>query len=80
MVLATTSALAPGYEAETTTSGGVISGYRAIGKENKEITPAKVKTMEITIAKRGRSIKILENIGYFTSAESDTNCALTGCP
>ena len=65
--MAITSALAPGYHAETTTSGGVISGYRDIGNEKTAMAPAKVKTMEITIAKRGLSINILENIAYFAS-------------
>ena len=46
----------------TTTSGGVTSGYSAIGNEKIEIKPAKHKMSEITTAKRGRLIKNLENM------------------
>src|SRR4029077_7640163 len=60
-VSATTWALAPGYAAETSTVGGAISGYWAIGKVNRALPPPKVITIERTEAKIGRLIKKREN-------------------
>ena len=41
--------------------GGVSRGYCEIGNVKMDITPAIASTIAITIAKRGRSTKILEN-------------------
>src|ERR1051325_734907 len=60
-VSATTLAFAPGYDADTSTVGGVISGYCAIGSANKAILPASVMTIDSTQAKIGRSMKKREN-------------------
>src|SRR5436190_127476 len=60
-VSATTWALAPGYDAETSTVGGVISGYCATGKFISAMAPASVTTMDSTAAKIGRSMKKREN-------------------
>jgi hypothetical protein len=59
-VEATTSALAPGYCPVTLIKGGAISGYCAIGRRRKDTTPRIVKTIEITAAKIGRSMKKCE--------------------
>jgi hypothetical protein len=58
-VLATVSALAPGYLAVTVTVGGTMFGYCAIGRLNRATTPAKTVTIAITDAKIGRSMKNL---------------------
>src|SRR3954464_14727039 len=63
-VSATVSELAPGKIADTSTVGGVISGYCAIGSVQTAMPPAKVITIESTEAKIGRSIKKRENIGF----------------
>src|ERR1700726_105305 len=47
----------------TETWGGTISGYCAIGIENSARKPAMVVTIAMTIASRGRSTKMAENIG-----------------
>src|SRR5271170_4232773 len=47
--------------AETSTVGGVISGYWAMGKPQPATNPARVMMMDITAAKIGRSIKNFEN-------------------
>src|SRR5262245_30588900 len=60
-VSATTWALAPGYTANTSTVGGVISGYCATGKLKTARSPARVTIMDSTEAKIGRSIKNREN-------------------
>src|SRR5215218_3169547 len=62
-VSATTWALAPGYDADTSTVGGVISGYCATGKFISAMAPASVTTMDSTAAKIGRSMKKRENTG-----------------
>src|SRR4029077_9481123 len=62
-VSATTWALAPGYVADTSTVGGVISGYWAIGRANTASSPASVTMIDSTEAKMGRFMKKLENIG-----------------
>src|SRR5277367_5742150 len=57
---ATTSALAPGYCPVTLISGGAISGYWAIGSRENDTAPRITKTIEITAAKIGRSMKKCE--------------------
>src|SRR5437588_11748838 len=56
-VSATTWALAPGYDADTSTVGGAISGYWATGNVNSAMLPPRVMTMDSTEAKIGRSMK-----------------------
>src|SRR5690348_4074406 len=60
-VSATTWALAPGYEAATSTVGGVISGYCVTGSAQTAMPPARVMTIDSTEAKIGRSMKNFEN-------------------
>src|SRR5919204_6199538 len=60
-VSATTWALAPGYDADTSTVGGVMSEYCAIGKVKSAMPPASVITIESTEAKIGRLMKNREN-------------------
>src|SRR5260370_31533710 len=60
-VSATTWALAPGYDADTSTVGGAISGYCATGRVNRAMPPANTTTMDSTEAKMGRLMKKLEN-------------------
>src|SRR5437764_13522729 len=60
-VSATTWALAPGYEAETSTVGGVMSGYCAMGKVQPAMLPASTVTIDSTEAKIGRLMKNWEN-------------------
>src|SRR5207302_5539333 len=62
-VSATTLALAPGYDADTSTVGGAISGYCAIGSVMSAMPPARVITIDSTEAKIGRLMKNLENTG-----------------
>src|ERR1700682_1020736 len=59
-VEATTSALAPGYWPDTLMTGGAISGYWAIGRRKNDTAPRITKTIEITAAKIGRSMKKCE--------------------
>src|SRR5580698_1864381 len=59
-VEATTSALAPGYWPEMLMIGGAISGYWATGKRENDTPPRIKKTIEITAAKIGRSMKKCE--------------------
>src|SRR5437764_12568275 len=61
-VSATTWALAPGYEIEIVTPGGVIRGYCEIGKKYSAIPPTSVMTSDNTVAKIGRSMKKREII------------------
>ena len=73
--LATVSALAPTYTVDTRISGGAISGYMPLGIVNTETKPANAITMAITTAKRGLSIKNLENIfllSYFYFSKTPT--------
>src|SRR6266404_2076441 len=42
---------------DTTTPGGVMRGYCAMGKNRSAIPPIKVMTTESTVAKMGRSMK-----------------------
>src|SRR5262245_45767896 len=60
-VSATTCALAPGYAADTSTVGGVISGYCATGRVNSAMLPPRTMTIDSTEAKIGRLMKNLEN-------------------
>src|SRR5262249_19314774 len=60
-VSATTCAFAPGYTADTSTVGGVISGYWAMGNEKTAMPPANVMMIDNTEAKIGRLIKKFEN-------------------
>src|SRR5256885_14690740 len=66
-VSATTWALAPGYVADTSTVGGAISGYCAIGSVNRATLPPSTMTMDSTEAKIGRLMKNRENILVNTS-------------
>src|SRR5882672_10833783 len=59
-VLATTSALAPGYCPLTRTSGGAMSGYCAKGSRVTATAPMITMTIETTAAKIGRSMKKCE--------------------
>ena len=52
-----TAALAPGYEADTVTCGGVMFGYFSSCKPNMETKPTSVINIDITIAKRGFVMK-----------------------
>src|SRR5882757_2135608 len=56
---ATTFALAPGNEVETSTCGGTICGYCEIGSPNTATPPASEMISEITAEKTGRSMKKL---------------------
>ena len=56
-VVATTSALAPGYCPLTLMIGGAISGYCAIGRRMNETPPRMMKMIDSTEAKIGRSMK-----------------------
>src|SRR5258708_20463407 len=60
-VSATTWALAPGYDADTSTVGGAISGYCATGSVNRATVPPSTITIDSTDAKIGRLMKKLEN-------------------
>src|SRR5689334_4262576 len=59
-VVATTSALAPGYWPVTLMMGGAISGYCATGSRQNDTAPRMMKTIETTDAKIGRSMKKCE--------------------
>src|SRR4051812_5004820 len=59
-VLATTSALAPGYWPLTRTSGGAMSGYCAKGSRVTATAPTITMTIDTTAAKIGRSMKKCE--------------------
>src|SRR2546421_12704953 len=56
-VVATTSALAPGYWPLTLMIGGTISGYCAIGRRMNDTPPRMMNTIDSTEAKIGRSMK-----------------------
>src|SRR6266850_7297095 len=56
-VSASTFGFAPGYTARTTTVGGTISGYCAMGNWNTAIPPTSTMTIDRTAAKMGRRIK-----------------------
>src|SRR6185437_3654067 len=56
-VVATTSALAPGYWPLTLMIGGTISGYCAIGRRMNDTPPRIRNTIDSTEAKIGRSMK-----------------------
>ena len=42
--------------------GGVRRGYCETGSHDIDIAPTSVSTMEMTIVKRGRSMKMRENV------------------
>src|SRR5712664_3350694 len=56
-VSASTFGFAPGYTARTTTVGGAISGYCAMGNWNAAMPPTSTMTMDRTAAKIGRRMK-----------------------
>jgi hypothetical protein len=56
----TTSAVAPANRVVTCTVGGAMSGNSEIGKARKEMTPMRVRMIERTAAKIGRSTKKCE--------------------
>src|SRR5262249_48516847 len=70
-VSATTWALAPGYDAETSTVGGAISGYCASGSVKSATEPPSTITIDSTEAKIGRLMKKLENTSL--ASESGTS-------
>src|SRR5215468_4615837 len=53
----TTRGLAPGNCARTTTCGGATSGYSEIGSWKMDSSPTRKMKSEVTVAKRGRSMK-----------------------
>src|SRR4029453_7553290 len=59
-LVATTSADAPGYDADTETDTGVMSGYCATGSFPIPPAPGVVMTIEMTDAKIGRSMQYRE--------------------
>src|SRR5207253_11462805 len=65
----------------TLTTGGASSGYCGIGSERIDARPASTMNVEMTAAKRGRSIKKRENMvfpcAYFDAAPVG---ALAGLP
>src|SRR5712691_5751838 len=71
-VSASTFGFAPGYTARTTTVGGAISGYCAMGSWNTAIPPTSTMTMERTAAKIGRRMKKWEK---FMARETGTDSA-----
>src|SRR5260370_808062 len=77
-VSATTLALAPGYDADTSTVGGAISGYCATGRVNRAIMPPRTTTMDRTDAKIGRSMKNLENTVIASSGVRDQESGVRG--
>src|ERR1700683_325921 len=62
---AKTWALAPGYEIEIDTPGGVMRGYCASGRNRSAIAPISVVRTASTVAKIGRSMKKWEITPYF---------------
>src|SRR5436309_3100760 len=74
-VSASTFGFAPGYRARTTTVGGAISGYCAMGNWNTAIPPTSTMTMEMTAAKTGRRIKKWEKF----MARSERICGGSFC-
>jgi hypothetical protein len=58
-LFSTTSALAPGYEADTRTVGGVMCGYCATGSSGSDTAPASTIRIARTDAKIGRAMKKL---------------------
>src|SRR3569833_1993269 len=53
---ATTSALAPGYDAVTCTVGGAISGNCVIGSVKSDMMPSKTRRIDITVERTGLSM------------------------
>src|ERR1700681_2631931 len=73
-VLCTESAEAPGYVTVIWTACGAILGYCATGKETTARAPTIIRTMAITQAKIGRSMKNLDTRapGYGFSRERES--------
>src|ERR1700678_1823513 len=61
-VLCTVSAEAPGKVTVIWTAGGAMLGYCATGKVTTAMAPAIIRTMAITQAKIGRSMKNLDTL------------------
>src|SRR5690348_7265664 len=80
IVASTMAAEAPGYSVVTDTCGGTISGYCATGITTSDSSPAMVVTMAMTVASRGRSMKIAENMPQPWLCGNDTGAAITGVP
>ncbi len=59
----TVMASAPGYEADTLTTGGTMSGYWSTGSIVRPMPPTMVITIEITIENTGWSRKKFFFIG-----------------
>ena len=72
------SASAPGYAAETVTTGGAISGYCATGRRIIAPTPAITITADKTTAKIGRWMQNREIItaSYFASTAGSTTLSV----
>src|SRR5271156_1344179 len=79
-VASTTAEFAPGYMVVTETCGGTISGYCATGIARKANAPAIVVTMAMTIARRGRSTKIADNMAQLLSGAGGSGVGRTGAP
>src|SRR5437773_1893255 len=56
--------------ADTSTVGGVMSGYCAIGSPRSEMMPAKKTMIDSTEAKIGRLMKKLENTTHTSTEQS----------
>src|ERR1700679_840845 len=84
----TVSAEAPGKVTVIWTAGGAMLGYCATGKVTTAMAPAIIRTMAITQAKIGRSMKNLDTLapGYGDSVPETTGpsmpvgCVETACP
>ncbi len=61
----TVSALAPGYDADIFTTGGVICGYWSMGSISSPINPNITISMERTMENTGLSMKKLIFISLF---------------
>ena len=70
----------PGYVVVTDTWGGTISGYCAIGITSRDSNPAIVVTMAMTVARRGRSINMAENMIQLALGGAGAGLARTGEP
>ena len=77
-VASTTAEFAPGYMVVTDTWGGTMSGYCATGIARNANAPAIVVTTAMTIARRGRSTKIADNIVQLLPGAGGCGVARTG--
>src|SRR5258708_2640372 len=64
--------------AETSTVGGVMSGYWAMGRLKSAIPPASVTMIDSTDAKIGRLMKKLENTCNLRKRQGDTETRRQG--